>query len=84
LLKDLRQIGALHGAWIMREPLLARTVRGDLIDECEELFVPPVLRDQQWEPVLAPASALGAVDPEHVELADQVAEEDRAVAGHGC
>jgi len=30
------------------------------------------------------APALGALDPQHVQLADQVAEDDRAVAAHRC
>jgi len=31
-----------------------------------------------------PTAALVALDVEHVELADQVAEYDRAVSGHQC
>ncbi len=36
--------GTARARIIVAEPLLARTVRGDLIDEREELFVEPVLR----------------------------------------
>jgi hypothetical protein len=34
------------------------------------------------ELVLARPAALGALDPQHAELADQVTEDDRAVMGH--
>jgi hypothetical protein len=40
---------------------------GDLGDECEHLFVAPVLRDQQWQLVAAGTSAFLALDPQHVE-----------------
>jgi len=38
--------------------------------------------DQVGEPIPTGATAFRALDPKHVELADQVAEDDRAVAGH--
>ena len=56
---------------------LARAVPGDLLDPREGAAVS---RDQRREPVLARSPALAR--PAHVELADQVAEDDRAVAGH--
>jgi hypothetical protein len=58
--------------------LLAGAVRGDVRGEREQLFVPAVSRDQVGEPIPARASALGALDAQHIELADQVREDDRA------
>jgi hypothetical protein len=42
--------------------------------------VAAVPRDQVGEPIPARTSALGALDAQHVELANEVAEDDRAVA----
>src|SRR5262249_16646865 len=45
-------------------------------------FVSTVARDLVGEPVSARASALGAFNAQHVELADQVRKDDRAVTRH--
>src|SRR5262249_18016544 len=62
--------------------LLARAVCGHIRSECEQLFVSTVARDQISQSIPARASAFRALDAQHVELVDQVAEDDRAVAGH--
>jgi hypothetical protein len=56
-------------------------IRGHIGSECEGLFVAAISRDQVSKPISARASAFRALDPQHVELADQVAEDDRTVAG---
>lgn len=51
----------------------------EFVDPREELFVAAVFSDQHREPILAPPPAFGAPDPHPAQLADQVAEGDRAV-----
>src|SRR5262249_28051042 len=82
-LDHFRQIGADRAARVAvpaRPPALARG--GHVVGEGEQLLVWAVARDQVSDAVSTRASALGALDAQHVELADQVAEDDRAVAGH--
>src|SRR5262245_3842535 len=53
-----------------------------VVGEREQLFVSAVPRDQVGEPVPARVPACRAFDADHVEAANQVAEDDRAVAGY--
>src|SRR5262249_6934722 len=48
----------------------------------KQLFVPAVAPDQRSEVVPARPSAFWTLDAQHVELADQATEDDRAIAGH--
>jgi hypothetical protein len=59
---------------------LARTIGLGL--PVEQLRVEAVAHNQPINRILAGASALVALDPQNGELADDVAECDRAVAGH--
>jgi hypothetical protein len=43
-----------------------------IINPGEQRFVAPVVRDEDGKPVLAQSPAFIALDPQHVELADQV------------
>jgi hypothetical protein len=61
----------------------AGAVRGNVFREGEHLFVPAVPQ-QICESVSTRASAFRALDPQHVELADQIAEDDGAIAGQRC
>src|SRR5262245_17976702 len=82
-LQHLRQIGADRAARVaVAASALAGAVLGHIGREGEELFIWPVAHDQIGEPVAARASAFRALDPQQVELADQIAEDDRAVSGH--
>src|SRR5262245_11252904 len=79
----LRQVRTDRGAWIaIAAPLLAGAVGRDISGEGKQLFISPVARDQVGEPILTRPPALWALDPQHVELADKIAEGNRAVAGH--
>src|SRR5262249_23985649 len=62
--------------------LLAGAVLGHVGGGCEQPCVSAVSRDQVGEPVLTRLTTFRALDPQKVELADQVAEDDRAVVGH--
>lgn len=53
----------------------------DLILPREQLLIASVFRDQHGELVLARWAALGTFDPQDVELANQVGEDDRASRG---
>ncbi len=78
-----RQAGTDRAARItVASGLLARAVGGHVGGEREQLLVAAVPRDQIGEPVSTAAPALRALDAEQVELADQVTEDDRAVARH--
>jgi hypothetical protein len=59
----------------------ALTGSGHVIGEREHLLVSTIARDQVGEPVSAVAPAFQALDAKQVELADQVGEDDRAIAG---
>jgi hypothetical protein len=63
-------------------PLFPGAVCGYVISEGKNLFVPTIARDQVGQPIATPASAFRALDPQQTELADQVGEDDRAVARH--
>src|SRR5215471_2481705 len=78
-----RQVWAPRAALVVQIPrLLPRAVGRDLVGPIEQLGVNAVAFDQPMELISTPTAALAALDVEHVELADQVAEDDRAVAGH--
>ena len=80
-LEYLWKIRTSYAAGVVRVPRqLSGAIGRELIGPSEELFVAAVFRDQHGEPVLAGAPALGALDPQHAQLADQVAEDGRAVA----
>jgi hypothetical protein len=64
--------------------LLLRTVGGDLCEEIDYLGIASALLDQAHHRIATLAPALVAGDLKRVELTDQVAEEDHAVAGHRC
>src|SRR5262245_48802864 len=78
------QIGADRAARVAvgaRVP--ARAMCRHVIGERENLRVATIARDQIGEPIASRAPAFRALDPQRVELADQVGEDDRAIAGHG-
>jgi hypothetical protein len=80
--QHVRQIGANRAARIaLIARKLARAVGCELIGPGEQLCIAPVPRDQVGEPVSTGAPAFGAFDPQLAKLADQVPEDDRAVAG---
>jgi hypothetical protein len=70
---------APHGSLSLRASLRGQSA---MISSVHELFVAAVFRDQSGKHLVARSPALGALDPEHIELADQIAEDDGAVAGH--
>jgi hypothetical protein len=77
-----RQIGTDRSARIgVAVRLLACAVGRDVGGECEQLGVAAVAADQVGHAVASRASALGALDSQHIDFADQVGEDDRAVAG---
>src|SRR5262249_12913335 len=61
---------------------LLRAVGGDFVEPIDDLCVAATLFDQTLHLIATGAAALGAVDIKHIELADQIAEDDCAVAGH--
>jgi hypothetical protein len=76
----LRQVRTLRAANIIEVlGLLAGTIRRDLVRPVEQLGVDAVALDQTVEPIPAATSALVVLDGKDVELADDVAEYDRAV-----
>jgi hypothetical protein len=80
--QHLRQIRAERAARIVvAARLLAGAIRGNVRGEGKQLFVSAVTHDQVSKPVLARASALGALDAQHIELADQLGENDGAFSG---
>ena len=52
------------------------------IEPIDELGVAATLLDESIQPITAIAPALGAGHAQHIELADEIAEYDCAVAGH--
>ena len=62
-------------------PTIAATLVDETIQPITTIAAPFV--DEAGKPVAAIAFALVAVDAQHVEFADQVSEDDCAVAGHG-
>jgi hypothetical protein len=76
----LRQVRTLRAANIIEVlGLLAGTIRRDLVRPVEQLGVDAVALDRTVEPIPAATSALVVLDGKDVELADDVAEYDRAV-----
>jgi len=62
--------------------LFARTACRYLVAPVEEFCVDPIAFDQAMEVIPPPTVALLALDFEHVELAHQVAKNNRAFTGH--
>ena len=59
-----------------------RAIGRDLVGPVEQFRVNAVAFDQPMDVISTPTALLVAFDVEHVELTDQVAEDDRAVARH--
>lgn len=77
------KIRAPRGAWVvpvMRA--LLRAVGSDLVEPVNHLGVTAAVVDKVLQVIAAGAAALYAVNVHDVELADQVGEDDRALAGH--
>jgi len=62
--------------------LASEAVGRDLVGRVEGLGANAIAFDQSTEVIATPTVALIALDVEHVELADQVAEDDRAITRH--
>jgi len=61
---------------------VARAASSDVIEERENFLLCARYAPLATEACSVRAPAFRALDPQHVELADQVAEDDRAVARH--
>ena len=57
-------------------------VGGDLAKPVDQLCLPATLLNQTIKTVATGATALLTVDVQHIELADEITENDCAVAGH--
>ena len=78
---NLRQVRAPGAAWVIVVPRqLARAVRLGL--KVEQLRVNAVAFDETVKRIAPASAALVALYAQHVELAGNVAEDDRAVSGH--
>src|SRR5215469_5892407 len=78
-----RQVWTSRAALVIQVPrLLARTIGRDLVGPVEQLGVDAVADNQPLNTILARASALVTSDAQHSQLADDVAEDDGAIAGH--
>jgi len=76
-----RQVWTSRAALVIQVwRLLARAVGLDLVGPREQLGVNAVAHNQAVNTVLARASALVTSDPQHCQFADEVAEDDGAVA----
>ena len=64
------------------ELMLPRAVCGELAEPVDHLRVTSAVLYQTFQPITASAMVLCASDVQHVELADQVAEDGGTVAGH--
>jgi hypothetical protein len=62
--------------------LLARTIGRNLVGPFKQLGVDAVAHDQAINVVLARATAFVALDAQDSELANDVTEDDGAIAGH--
>jgi hypothetical protein len=60
-----------------------RAVGGQFIQPVDDLAVTGAPFDQTGKPIIPSAVTLGARHPQAIELAEQIAEYDCAVAGHG-
>jgi hypothetical protein len=80
---DFRQVRTPRPALVVQVSRpLPPAVGRDLVGPLEQLGVDAIAFDQPMDVIRTPTAALVALDVEHIELADQVAEEDRAVARH--
>ena len=75
--------GDIVGIRILR--LLARTIRRDLVRPVKQFSVNSAALDQPMKVIAPTTTALLALDVEHVELADQVSENDGSMSStvHG-
>jgi hypothetical protein len=65
--------------WALPDDVVCRL---DVVGPVEQLGVDAVAFDQPVEMIPTPPAAPVALDVEHVELPERVAEDDRAIAGH--
>ena len=63
---------------------LLRAVGSLFIEPIDELGIAATFLDEPREEVATISAAFGTVHAQHIELADEVAEDDCAVAGHGA
>jgi hypothetical protein len=71
-------------AWIIHVACdLLRTISGQFIEPIDDLAIAATPLDETIQPITAVASALLTTHAQHIELADEIAEDDCAVAGHG-
>jgi hypothetical protein len=77
-LRQIRAPGAAGDVWVPGNP--ARAVRLGL--KVEQLRVNALAFDETVKRIATASAALVALDAQHVELAYNVAENDRAVSGH--
>jgi hypothetical protein len=79
---DNQTAAQLRRAAAQRSTTLPRLCR-DLLDRiAQDRLVAPISRDQVGEPVSARTPTLRALDAQHIELADRIAEDDRAFSRH--
>lgn len=82
-LQHLRQILAARTAWIIHIVCnLLRALGGQFIEPINELGIAAPLVDKPGEAIAAISPALLAGHAQHIELADEIAEDDCAVARH--
>ena len=82
-LQHFRQIGTPRTAWIVHVVRnLLWAVGGDFTEPVDQLSIAATLLDQTIKTITTRARALLTVDVQHIELADQITEYDRAVTGH--
>jgi len=81
--KHPRQIRAAYPALIVHiGRTLLRTVGNYLIEPIDDLAVAAPLFNQTLHLIAAGVLALGTINVEHIELADEVSEDDGVIAGH--
>src|SRR5262249_3201446 len=84
-LQHSRQIRTPRRALVIpTECCLLRAVGGDLIQPVDDLPVAATVIDQTQHLIATGTATLVARHPKLIELADKVAEDDCAVAGHVC
>jgi hypothetical protein len=83
VLQHFRQIPASRTAWIIHiECNLLRAFGCQFIEPIDELGIAATLTNETGEDIAAIPPTLFAGDAQHIELTDEIAEEDCAVAGH--
>jgi hypothetical protein len=61
-----------------------RAIASNLVDPVGQATVEATLTDEMGEPVMTGPTTLVTGNIQHVELSDEVTEDDCAVAGHGA